>query len=114
MTKGVSKMGRTVRECDRGREVVSRLLKELEYIEGKISEIVTVLVNCADKTTEEEIEEDLNRVYTELENLRFEIEHYCIGDCSLCTKNCNIDCNIDCYDCVRFYKCIEEKKLVLV
>jgi hypothetical protein len=100
-----------VRECDRSRGIISMLLKELEHIRKKISEIEDDLDNATSKVEDSEVRKDLDYVYMELEDLISEIKDFCIGDCSLCTKNCDIDCDVDCTECVRFFKCLQEKKL---
>jgi len=103
-----------VRECDRSRGIISMLMKELEHIRKKISEIEDDLDNAIAKVEDSEVKKDLDHVYMELEDLISEIKDFCIGDCSLCIKSCDVMCNVDCYECVRFYKCLREKKVRMV
>ena len=102
------------REICRGKvveRVVMDILEELEYIQKRLSALQDDIDNAIAKTTEDEIRKSLSYVYSELDSLCAELKNYCIGDCSICPKNCNIMCNTDCYRCVRFYKCISEKKV---
>jgi hypothetical protein len=104
-------MVREYRVCERAKGIVGEFLEELEYLKQKISGIEDDLDNAIAKTTDEEIKKDLSYVYTQLEDLVSELKDYCPGDCLLCTKNCDIECSVDCYMCVRFFKCISEKKV---
>ena len=100
-----------MRECDRGREIIKQVLQELNYVCKKVSEIMDDLDNAIAKTLDNETRKDLNYVYSSLEMLHNELKDYCIGDCSLCNKNCEIMCDVDCHECVRFFKCLQEKKV---
>ena len=102
------------REFCRGqiaKEIIKDMLEELEYICKKISEVMDDVDNVIAKAIDEEVKKDLNYVYMELETLHSELKNYCVGDCSLCTKNCEILCSVDCNQCVRFFKCLQEKKV---
>ena len=103
-----------MREMCKGKRaegIIKEMLEELEYIRKRLSILQEDIDNCISKTTDDEIRKSLSYIYSELDTLYSEIGKYCVGDCSLCTKNCEIMCNVDCYQCVRFYKCISEKKV---
>jgi len=111
MERVAKKEVRRMNECERGKEIIKRMLEELEYVRKKISEIEDDIDNIIYKEQDEELRKDLNYVYMELEYLIAEIEDYCIRDCSLCPKDCDIECTVDCSDCVRFWKCLQERKV---
>jgi hypothetical protein len=101
-------------ELDKGiraERIIKTLLEELERLRKKISEIEDDLDNAICKIDNEEVKKDLDYVYMELEDLYSELKDFCIEDCSLCIKSCDIMCDVDCYECVRFYKCLQEKKV---
>ena len=111
MERVAKKEVRRMNECERGKEIIKRILEELEYVRKKISEIEDDIDNIIYKEQDEEVKKDLNYVYMEIETLYSELKNYCIGDCSLCTKNCEILCDVECHQCVRFFKCLQEKKV---
>ena len=98
-------------KCVRAEKIIKMLLEELERLRKKVSEVMDDVDNCIAKSGEDEIRKDLNYIFVVLGDLYTEIKDFCIGDCSLCTKNCEIMCNVDCYECVRFFKCLQEKKV---
>ena len=101
------------REFCRGKvagEIIKDMLEELEHIRKKIGMLQDFVDSCIAKA-EGELKKDLECIWMDLEALYAELKDYCIGDCSLCSKNCDIECNVDCYKCVRFFKCLKEKKV---
>jgi len=100
-------------EIDKGvraEKIIKALLEELEHIRRKVSILQDDIDNCISKTTDE-IRKNLSYVYSELDTIRNELKDFCIGDCSLCPRNCTVSCDVDCSDCVRFWKCLSEKKV---
>jgi len=79
------------------KEIIDNLLKELDYVREKLLEL-------SDSIDDEKVRELCIELETELRN-------YCIGDCSLCTKSCEIFCDVECHQCPRFFKCLQEKKV---
>jgi len=96
---------------ERVKGIIKEMLEELEYLKSRVSKIEDDLDNIIAKVVDSELKKDLSYIYSELDSLCAELENYCVGDCSLCSKNCEILCNVDCYRCVRFYKCLQEKKV---
>jgi hypothetical protein len=110
----MTEVGEMEREICRGKiakEIIKDMLEELEYIQKRLSTLQDDIDNCISKTTDDEIRKNLSYIYSELDSLRAELKNYCVGDCSLCSKNCEILCNVDCNQCVRFFKCLQEKKV---
>jgi len=104
-------MEREYRVCERAKGIVREVRVFLKDLIKRISTIEDDVYNCIAKTTDEDAKKDLSYVCTQLEDLVAELKDYCIGDCSLCDKDCDIECSVDCYECVRFYKCIQDKKV---
>lgn len=103
-----------MREMCKGKRaegIIKEMLEELEYLKGRVSKIEDDLDNIIAKVDDSELKKDLSYIYMQLEDLITELKDYCVGDCSICTKNCDIMCNVDCYQCVRFHKCLQEKKV---
>jgi len=99
-------------ECERVKGIVREMLEELEYLKSRVVNIIEDLDNIMAKNNE--LKKDLSYIYTQLQDLITELENYCVGDCSICTKNCDIMCDVNCYRCVRFYKCLQESSLVKI
>jgi hypothetical protein len=86
------------------------ILEELDHIYAKLSLVLDDLDNTIHKTTDTEVKKDLDYLYSELESLMNEVKNYCIGDCSMCIKNCDIDCS-DCNNCPHLSICIDQGKI---
>jgi uncharacterized Fe-S radical SAM superfamily protein PflX len=95
----------------RAERIIKEMYSEMKETAKKIDMLLEDLDNTFSKIETTEIRNDLDYLYKKLESLKDEIESYCIGDCSLCPEKCDVMCDIDCYECIRFFKCIEEKKV---
>jgi hypothetical protein len=96
---------------ERAEKILKEMQEEMKYISKKIDMLLEDLDNTFSKTDCDEVRNDLNYLYKKLESLKDYIDSYCIEDCSLCIANCEILCDVDCYECVRFFKCLQEKKV---
>jgi hypothetical protein len=95
----------------RAERIIKEMYEEMKHITKKIDRLLEDLSNTFSKVDFAEVRNDLNYLYNQLESLRDVINGYCIGDCSLCPEKCDILCDVDCYECVRFFKCLQEKKV---
>jgi hypothetical protein len=89
------------------KNMFNSVLEELNDIYKKINLLLDDIDNVIYKETDTEIKKDLNYIYSELESLADEVKNYCIGDCSICVKNCDIDC-LDCNTCPSLSICISK------
>jgi ElaB/YqjD/DUF883 family membrane-anchored ribosome-binding protein len=95
----------------RAERIIKEMYSEMKEIAKKIDRLLEDLNNTFSKTDFAEVRNDLDYLYKKLESLKTRIDSYCIEDCSLCIANCEIVCDVDCYECVRFFKCLQEKKV---
>jgi hypothetical protein len=95
----------------RAERIIKEMYSEMKEIAKRIDMLLEDFDNTFSKTDFAEVRNDLNYLYKKLESLKTHIDSYCIEDCSLCPENCEILCDVDCYECVRFFKCLQEKKV---